>query len=341
MRSLWNWRVRLVGMQGALALTVTSAGRRGFAGGGRDGRDAGDRRPGARAGIVPTRNRRRGRPAPSLERDARNATLSSESAGRAKSLNAEVELVRLREENRLLRERLAAMEARHALELHQLLQHGLRLQGGEGYARAEAEFLKALAMIPTMPASTTTSASFTMTIWTSPRKHVNICRVSQAGARRSGRGAGARMAGYAGLSGAAAGPGNARHDHSKRAYPRGGLIGNPSDGYFGKTIAFTFSELPRRGRSVRDPGAGDPAATRATIRGSRACGELVGGRAPVRLLRRHPAAQGGGQAFPRLLPERRASRCTTATSRSATSPTFRTWSGWPGRAPSSRPACAP
>jgi hypothetical protein len=26
-----------------------------------------------------------------------------------------------------------------------------------------------------------------------------------------------------------------------RAYPRAALIGNPSDGYFGKTIAFTFS----------------------------------------------------------------------------------------------------
>ena len=25
-----------------------------------------------------------------------------------------------------------------------------------------------------------------------------------------------------------------------QAYPRAGLIGNPSDGYFGKTIAFVF-----------------------------------------------------------------------------------------------------
>jgi glucuronokinase len=30
---------------------------------------------------------------------------------------------------------------------------------------------------------------------------------------------------------------------TKRAYPRVGLIGNPSDGYFGKTIAFTFSNF--------------------------------------------------------------------------------------------------
>jgi len=29
----------------------------------------------------------------------------------------------------------------------------------------------------------------------------------------------------------------------RRAYPRAGLIGNPSDGYFGKTIAFTFSNF--------------------------------------------------------------------------------------------------
>lgn len=28
-----------------------------------------------------------------------------------------------------------------------------------------------------------------------------------------------------------------------RAYPRAGLIGNPSDGYYGKTIAFTFSDF--------------------------------------------------------------------------------------------------
>ncbi|MDP6491177.1 MAG: GHMP kinase, partial [Kiritimatiellia bacterium] len=26
----------------------------------------------------------------------------------------------------------------------------------------------------------------------------------------------------------------------RKAYPRGGLVGNPSDGYFGKTIAFSF-----------------------------------------------------------------------------------------------------
>jgi glucuronokinase len=30
---------------------------------------------------------------------------------------------------------------------------------------------------------------------------------------------------------------------TKKAYPRAGLIGNPSDGYFGKTIAFTFSNF--------------------------------------------------------------------------------------------------
>jgi len=29
----------------------------------------------------------------------------------------------------------------------------------------------------------------------------------------------------------------------KRAYPRVGLVGNPSDGYFGKTISFTFSNF--------------------------------------------------------------------------------------------------
>jgi len=29
----------------------------------------------------------------------------------------------------------------------------------------------------------------------------------------------------------------------KKSYPRAGLIGNPSDGYFGKTIAFTFSNF--------------------------------------------------------------------------------------------------
>lgn len=29
----------------------------------------------------------------------------------------------------------------------------------------------------------------------------------------------------------------------KKAYPRAGLIGNPSDGYFGKTISFTFADF--------------------------------------------------------------------------------------------------
>jgi len=32
----------------------------------------------------------------------------------------------------------------------------------------------------------------------------------------------------------------------KEAYPRAGLVGNPSDGYFGKTIAFTFSNFCAR-----------------------------------------------------------------------------------------------
>jgi hypothetical protein len=30
------------------------------------------------------------------------------------------------------------------------------------------------------------------------------------------------------------------------AYPRAALIGNPSDGYFGKTIAFTFKNFEAR-----------------------------------------------------------------------------------------------
>ena len=29
-----------------------------------------------------------------------------------------------------------------------------------------------------------------------------------------------------------------------KAYPRVGLIGNPSDGYFGKTISFVFKNYP-------------------------------------------------------------------------------------------------
>jgi glucuronokinase len=29
----------------------------------------------------------------------------------------------------------------------------------------------------------------------------------------------------------------------KKSYPRAGLIGNPSDGYFGKTVAFTFQNF--------------------------------------------------------------------------------------------------
>ena len=29
----------------------------------------------------------------------------------------------------------------------------------------------------------------------------------------------------------------------EKAYPRGGLVGNPSDGYFGKTIALAFTNF--------------------------------------------------------------------------------------------------
>src|SRR5680860_185537 len=29
----------------------------------------------------------------------------------------------------------------------------------------------------------------------------------------------------------------------QKSYPRAGLVGNPSDGYFGKTIAFTFTNF--------------------------------------------------------------------------------------------------
>ena len=37
------------------------------------------------------------------------------------------------------------------------------------------------------------------------------------------------------------------------AYPRAALIGNPSDGYFGKTIAFTFSNFSAKATLYESP----------------------------------------------------------------------------------------
>jgi glucuronokinase len=40
------------------------------------------------------------------------------------------------------------------------------------------------------------------------------------------------------------------------SYARAGLIGNPSDGYFGKTIAFTFSAFSAEVTMVETPELG-------------------------------------------------------------------------------------
>jgi len=40
------------------------------------------------------------------------------------------------------------------------------------------------------------------------------------------------------------------------SFARAALIGNPSDGYFGKTIAFTFSEFMAEVEMYETPGLG-------------------------------------------------------------------------------------
>ncbi len=86
----------------------------------------------------------------------------------------------------------------------------------------------------------------------------------------------------------------------KRAYARAGLLGNPSDGYHGKTISFSVRELLRRGRALR-VGLGGHRAGRRRPRAVRLGARPGARRAAARLLRRHPPDQGHHQALRRVL----------------------------------------
>ena len=123
------------------------------------------------------------------------------------------------------------------------------------------------------------------------------------------------------------------------AYARAGLVGNPSDGYFGKTISFIirnfkatvhlwesphFEIVPTHGDLARFDSVND------FLRDSRLHGYYGGMRLIKAAIKR----------FARLLPGARHRRCTTATSPSASTPTSPAWSAWPAAAPSSSPRSA-
>ena len=86
-----------------------------------------------------------------------------------------------------------------------------------------------------------------------------------------------------------------------RAYARAGLIGNPSDGYYGKTICLIVKNFRRRGGDLRVARAGDhpDAPGPVPLRQPRRPGPR---RQAQRLLRRHAAGAGRDQALRRLLP---------------------------------------
>ena len=89
----------------------------------------------------------------------------------------------------------------------------------------------------------------------------------------------------------------------KRAYARAGLLGNPSDGYHGKTLSFSVRNywaevVLYEWDSVEIVLADDDRARFDSVHRPRAR------RATARLLRRHPADQGDDQAVRRALPRR-------------------------------------
>ena len=135
-----------------------------------------------------------------------------------------------------------------------------------------------------------------------------------------------------------------RADHADpaptRAYARAGLVGNPSDGYHGKTISLIVAQLPRRGRPLRVGGRRDRLDRARTSSRFGSVHDLVrdvklhGYYGGMRLVKATI------KKFVEYCQRQRASRCTTATSRSATRATSPGRSGWPAPAPSSSRRCA-
>ena len=87
----------------------------------------------------------------------------------------------------------------------------------------------------------------------------------------------------------------------QRGYARAGLVGNPSDGYHGKTISVIVRNFYAEAilyewedlELILEPGGSQP------LRLDRRTGPR---RAPARLLRRHAAGQGDDQEVRRVLP---------------------------------------
>ena len=121
-------------------------------------------------------------------------------------------------------------------------------------------------------------------------------------------------------------------------YARAGMLGNPSDGYFGKTLVFRDVELARPcpGLSQRPPGdqavQGGPSRLRKPRRS-------VSDYALAGLLRRHPHHPGTDRAFDRVLPRAGDRTPGPQFHTGIRVRRFRSGSGWAGRAPSSPRRC--
>ena len=125
----------------------------------------------------------------------------------------------------------------------------------------------------------------------------------------------------------------------RRAYARAGLMGNPSDGYHGKTLSVIVRNFHAEVvlyewedvEIVLTPGGSQPV----SVRGG------TGARCRLaRLLRRHPAGQGHDQEVRRVLP--RAARVARPQFLDPLPRrTFRGRWAWPAPARSSWPRCAP
>ena len=124
----------------------------------------------------------------------------------------------------------------------------------------------------------------------------------------------------------------------KRAYARAGLLGNPSDGYHGKTLAFSVRNfwaevVLYEWDTVEIVLAEDDRARFTSVQDLARDVRLHGYYGGIRLIK---------ATIKRFVDycERAASRCTAATSPSGTAARFPDRSAWPARAPSSSPRSA-
>ena len=123
----------------------------------------------------------------------------------------------------------------------------------------------------------------------------------------------------------------------RRAYARAGLMGNPSDGYHGKTLSIIVRNFHAEVVLYEWEDVEIVLAQEDRSR-FRSVDELARDVEPARLLRWHPSGQ-GDRSRSLWSTAAEGTRCTIATSRFATRPTSRAQSAWPVRAPSSWPRC--